>query len=311
MSVQAGSGSEAAVCLVGLTKRYGRRRGIQDVTLEVLPGEVLGFLGPNGAGKSTTIRLMMGLLLPTGGSVGVFGSDPRGDLLVRRRIGYLPGELALFPSLSGRELIGRVARVRGGVEPGEIDRLVGRLHVDLDRPIRSLSKGNRQKVGLVLAFMHRPDLLVLDEPSSGLDPLLQDEFEQLVRERVGEGATVFLSSHDLDEVDRVVDRVAIIRAGRLVGVDTLDSLRKRAPRLVELRFTGPTDPSPVLAVPGVRALDTSATVVRLEVTGRLGALLHAAVPLGVADLTARPVSLDAIFRSFYGDTPVRQELHAN
>lgn len=311
MRVHPGSDSEAAVGLHGLTKRYGRRRGIRDVTLRVLPGEVLGFLGPNGAGKSTTIRLLMGLLLPTAGVVEVFGSDPRLDVVVRRRIGYLPGELALFPSLSGRELIGRVARVRGGVEPREIDRLVGRLKVELDGPIRSLSKGNRQKIGLVLAFMHRPDLLVLDEPSSGLDPLLQDEFEQLVHERVCEGATVFLSSHDLDEVDRVVDRVAIIRAGELVGVDTVDSLRTRAPRLVELHFAGPTDPSSVLAVPGVRALDVTATRVRLEVTGQLGALLHAAAPLGVVDLTARPVSLDAIFRSFYEDGPMARMTHAN
>jgi ABC-2 type transport system ATP-binding protein len=306
---RAGSGA-AVVRLDGLTKRYGARRGVQALSLEVAPGQVLGFLGPNGAGKSTTIRLMVGLLRPTTGSVEVFGSDPCGDVAVRRRLGYLPGELALFPSLSGRELVGRVARLRGGVEPQDIDRLVDRLHVELDRPIRSLSKGNRQKVGLVLAFMHRPDLLVLDEPSSGLDPLLQREFERLVQERVQDGATVFLSSHDLDVVDRVVDRVAIIREGRLVGVDTVDNLRRRAPRMVELRFNGPVDPTPLLAVDGVRAMDTSATTLRLEVSGRLGPLLEVAVPLGVADLTARPVSLDAVFRSFYENAPRPHDAHA-
>jgi ABC-2 type transport system ATP-binding protein len=299
------------VQLEGLTKTFGTRRGIESVSLEVRQGEVLGFLGPNGAGKSTTIRLVMGLLLPTAGSVRVFGCDPRRDVPVRRRIGYLPGELALFPSLSGRELIDRVARIRGGVDATEVDRLVERLRVELDRPVRALSKGNRQKLGLVLAFMHQPHLLVLDEPSSGLDPLLQEEFERLVRERVRDGATVFLSSHDLEEVDRVVDRVAIIRNGRLVGVDTLDHLRQRAPRLVEVRFAEPTDPTRVLAVPGVRALDANATEVRLEVTGPLGDLLHAVEPLGVADLTARPASLDAIFRSFYEDTPGREEIHAH
>ena len=300
-----------AVELEGLTKRFGARRGVEDVCLEVREGEVLGFLGPNGAGKSTTIRLVMGLLLPTAGSVRVFGSDPRRDVPVRRRIGYLPGELALFPSLSGRELIGRVARIRGGVDATQVDRLVARLRVELDRPVRALSKGNRQKVGLLLAFMHQPDLLVLDEPSSGLDPLLQEEFERLVHERVREGATVFLSSHDLEEVDRVVDRVAIIRTGRLVGVDTLDHLRQRAPRVVEVRFAEPTDPTPVLALPGVRVLDADAMRVRLEVTGPLGELLHVVEPLGVADLTARPASLDAIFRSFYEGSPGRDEIRAH
>ena len=302
--------STTAVALEALTKRFGRRRGIERVSLEVRTGEVLGFLGPNGAGKSTTIRLVMGLLLPTSGSVRVFGSDPRHDVSVRRRIGYLPGELALYPSLSGAELIGRVARMRGDVEPRQVDQLVERLRVELDRPIRALSKGNRQKVGLILAFMHQPDLLVLDEPSSGLDPLLQEEFEVLVRERVRDGATVFLSSHDLDEVDRVVDRVAIIRRGRLVGVDTLDQLRQRAPRLVEVRFAEPIDPTRILALPGIRALDANATELRLEVAGPLGELLQAVQPLGVADLTARPASLDAIFRSFYEDTPRGEEIHA-
>lgn len=311
MDVGQGGPCPTAVAVEGLTKRFGRRRGIERLSFEVRAGEVLGFLGPNGAGKSTTIRLVMGLLLPTSGSVRVFGSDPRREVSVRRRIGYLPGELALYPSLSGAELIGRVARMRGGVEARRVDQLVERLRVELDRPIRALSKGNRQKVGLVLAFMHRPDLLVLDEPSSGLDPLLREEFEALVRERVRDGATVFLSSHDLDEVDRVVDRVAIIRRGRLVGVDTVDELRQRAPRLVEVRFTEATDPTGVLALPGVRVLDANATALRLEVAGPLGELLRALQPLGVADLTARPASLDAIFRSFYEDTAAREEIRAH
>ena len=290
-----------AVRLDGLTKRYGRRRGIEDVSLEVSQGQVLGFLGPNGAGKSTTIRLVMGLSHPSAGTVDVLGGSPRGDVALRRRIGYLPGELVLFPSLTGRDLVARVARIHGDVDGAAIDHLVARLGVELDRPTHSLSKGNRQKIGVVLAFMHEPELLVLDEPTSGLDPLLQDEFAQLVRERVDEGATVFLSSHDLDEVQRVVDRVAIIRGGHLVAVDTVAGLRARAPRLIELRFGGSPDVGSLERVPGVRSLHVWGDVVRAEVVGSVAPLLQAAVGLGVIDLTARPAGLDEIFRAFYRD----------
>lgn len=288
-----------AVRLDDLTKRYGHRRGIEDVSLEVPRGQVLGFLGPNGAGKSTTIRLIMGLSHASAGTVEVLGSDPRGDVALRRRIGYLPGELVLFPSLTGRDLVARVARIHGGVDGTAIDRLVDRLGVELDRPTHSLSKGNRQKIGVVLAFMHQPELLVLDEPTAGLDPLLQDEFAQLVRERVDEGATVFLSSHDLDEVQRIVDQVAIIREGHLVAVDTVAGLRARAPRSIEIRFGGIPDAVTLERVPGVRSLHVWGEVVRAEVVGSVAPLLQAAVGLGAVDLTARPAGLDEIFRAFY------------
>jgi ABC-2 type transport system ATP-binding protein len=293
-----------AVRLDGLTKRYGRRRGVEDLSLEVPQGQVLGFLGPNGAGKSTTIRLIMGLSHPSAGKVEVLGGNPRGEVARRRRMGYLPGELVLFPSLTGRDLVARVARIHGDVDGAAIDRLVARLGVELDRPTHSLSTGNRQKIGVVLAFMHRPELLVLDEPTSGLDPLLQDEFAELVRERVDQGATVFLSSHDLDEVQRVVDQVAIIREGRLVVVDTVAGLRARAPRTIELRFGGTPDAALLERVPGVRHLHVWGDLVRAEVVGSVGPLLQAAVGLGVVDLTARPAGLDEIFRAFYrNDVP--------
>jgi ABC-2 type transport system ATP-binding protein len=293
-----------AVGLSGLTKRYGRRRGVEDLSLEVPQGQVLGFLGPNGAGKSTTIRLIMGLSHPSAGEVEVLGGSPRSDVALRRRMGYLPGDLVLFPSLTGRDLVSRVARIHGGVEGAAIDRLVARFGVELDRPAHSLSKGNRQKIGVVLAFMHQPALLVLDEPTSGLDPLLQDEFAQLVRERVDEGATVFLSSHDLDEVQRVVDQVAIIREGRLVAVDTVTGLRARAPRTIELRFDGVPDVLSLERVPGVRSLHVWGDVARAEVVGSVAPLLQAAVGLGVVDLTARPAGLDEVFRAFYrSDVP--------
>jgi ABC-2 type transport system ATP-binding protein len=288
------------IVLCELTKTFGAARGITEVSLEVPPGEVFGFLGPNGAGKSTTIRLVMGLYRPTSGSLRVLGANPAADgESVRRRIGYLPGELALFPRLTGREILDRFARVHGVADTSLRDRLVERLDAELDRPVRTLSKGNRQKIGLVLAFQHRPDLLVLDEPTSGLDPLVQDEFAALVRETVAEGCTVFLSSHDLDEVQRLVDRLAIIREGRIVAVDTVEGLRGRAPRTIELRFPRPVDPDAFARLPGVEVRSATAERVVLAVAGTVAPLLAAAAPLEPVDIVARPAELDELFRSFY------------
>ena len=214
--------------LVSLTKVFGNARGISLVDLEVHASQVFGFLGPNGAGKSTTIRLMMGLYLPTAGRAQLFGLDAhRQGPDVRRRVGYLPGELALYPRLTGRETLDRIARMRGGVDPGFRSGLEERFGAELDRPVRTLSKGNRQKIGLIAAFMPDPELLVLDEPTSGLDPLLQREFAELLEESVARGRTVFLSSHDLAEVQRLAHRVAIIREGHLVALDTVEALRAR------------------------------------------------------------------------------------
>ena len=232
------------VTVEGLTRRFGSQRGVTDVSFQVANAEVFGFLGPNGAGKSTTIRLLLGLYRPTSGRTRVFGLDPLTDSVeIHRRVGYLPGELALFPQLTGRQHLDRLGRMRAMTDLRYRDELVGRFSAELDRPVRTLSKGNRQKIGLVLAFMHRPALLVLDEPTSGLDPLLQDQFARLVRETVADGRTVFLSSHELDEVQRVVDRLAIIKDGRIVVTDTVDGLRRAAPRTVEFRLRehgGPT-----------------------------------------------------------------------
>lgn len=203
---------ESVISTEKLTRRFGKRRGITDVTLTVTRGEVFGFLGPNGAGKTTTIRLLLGLYHPTDGRATVFGLDPRRDAAkVHRRVGYLPGELALYPRLTGRDILDSVARIRGHTDHRYRDMLIERFGAELDRPVRTLSKGNVQKIGLILAFAHRPELLILDEPTSGLDPLLQDAFSELVGETAADGRTVFLSSHDLDEVQRLVDRLAIIK----------------------------------------------------------------------------------------------------
>jgi ABC-2 type transport system ATP-binding protein len=294
------AGGAAAIRTVGLTKRFGPQRAIDEVSIEVLEGEVFGFLGPNGAGKSTTIRILMGLYHPSAGSATIWGRDPFTDgAELRRDIGYLPGELSLFPQLTGRELLERLARARGLTSTAYRDSLVERFGAELDRPLRTLSKGNRQKIGLVQAFMHQPRLLILDEPTSGLDPLLQEEFSRLVQTVAAEGATVFLSSHDLDEVQRLVSSLAIIREGRIVAVDTVDALRRRAPRVIELRFAHP--PRTRFAdLPGVTVTDQGDCDVTLSVTGPVTEVLRAAVDDEVTDITARPVELEELFLRFYG-----------
>jgi ABC-2 type transport system ATP-binding protein len=272
----------------------------------VARGEVFGFLGPNGAGKSTTIRMMMGLYPPTGGSVELFGVDAlRHGPEVRRRIGYLPGELALYPRLTGRETLDRFARIRGGGRPVLRKELEERFGAELDRPLRALSKGNRQKIGLIQAFMHDPELLVLDEPTSGLDPLLQKEFADLLEESVARGRTVFLSSHDLDEVQRLAHRVAIIREGRLVAADTVEALRHRIPRTVELTFRTPVDTAGFADLPGVEVTGGQERRLRFRVHGDLAGLFDRAVPYGIVDVTAQVADLEELFLSYYAGKEAR------
>jgi ABC-2 type transport system ATP-binding protein len=291
-----------AVATTKLTKTFGRRRGVIDVDLRVRRGEVFGFLGPNGAGKSTTIRLLLGLYQPTSGDVTVLGRDPLADgVAIRARVGYLPGELALFPRLTGREHLDWFARARAIRSTKYRDELVDRFGVELDRPVRALSKGNRQKIGIVLAFMHRPELLVLDEPTSGLDPLLQDEFARLLRETAADGRTVFLSSHELDEVQRIADRVAIIKEGRIVVTDGVEQLRRSAPRTVEFAFERDVDLAAFSAIEGVRLLENVGHRVRLALSGAIAPLLRVAAELEPVDMTARPADLEELFLTYYRD----------
>ena len=293
-----------AISVDGLTRWFGARRGVIDVAFEVNVGEVFGFLGPNGAGKSTTIRLLLGLYRPTSGRMRVFGLNPASDSVeIHRRIGYLPGELALYPRLTGQQHLDYAARVRGLSDHAYRDELVERFQAELDRPVRALSKGNRQKIGLVLAFMHRPDLLILDEPTSGLDPLLQDQFAHLVRETVDEGRTVFLSSHELDEVQRVVDRLSIIKEGRIVVTDTVEGLRQAAPRTIEFRFARPVDVTRFAGLAGVEVLSHNATRLVLSATGPVSPLLQVAGELDAVDVTARRADLDELFLTYYRSKP--------
>jgi len=294
----------AVITADGLTKTFGMNRGVDGLQFEVTKGEVFGFLGPNGSGKSTTIRLLLGLYHPTSGTSTVFGQDPMHNAPeILRQSGYLPGELALHPRLTGRQHIDFVAHARVMNDRTVQDALVERFNVILDRPTRTLSKGNRQKIGIVLAFMHRPDLLVLDEPTSGLDPLMQNEFQKLVRETVSVGRTVFLSSHELDEVQRIVDRVAIIKEGQLIVTDTVDGLRKAAPRTIEFRFPATVDSQRFASIPGVKVLDADAGHITLSLHGPVAPVLRAAADLDPIDVIARPADLDELFLTYYSDTP--------
>jgi len=259
--------SEHVIAIDGLVKDYGKFRALHGVDLRVERGEVFGFIGPNGSGKSTTIRCLLDLLRPTEGSTEVLGTrDIKGSPDLRARIGYLPGELSLSGKQTAREHLTYLATLRGGAGVGRIEPLAERFQLDLDRPFRGLSKGNKQKVGVVQAFMHTPELLLLDEPTSGLDPLLQQEFLSLVRETHEAGATVFISSHILSEVEAVAGRVAIIRSGRIVDIEDVAILRERAGQHVRLTFESP----PPLAA--FQSLDELEHVSLTELT--LTAILH-------------------------------------
>ena len=293
--------ADAIVC-TGVTKDYGEHHGVFDLDLTVHTGEVFGFIGTNGAGKTTTLRLIMDLIRPDHGSINVFGHDVRREgSTVRGWIGYLPGELPQWPGVTAAHVLGLLAGLRGGVEEAWLAGLIDRLRLDVHRPYRELSHGNKQKVGLVAAFMHRPDLLILDEPTLGLDPLMQREVRALIAEAVAAGATCLLSSHVLAEVEVVCDRIGLIRDGRMVRVGTLADLRElRAHRVTAIIPDQPM-PADFAAVPGVEEVsvhrDTYACTVRGDITPLLGWLArHGAIELDSRELTLEEVFL-AQFRS--------------
>ena len=292
----------AAIETESLTRTYGRDRGIRELDLVVPEGSVFGFLGPNGAGKTTTIRVLLDFLRPTSGTARVLGLDCRRDSVeIRGRVGYVPGEIGLYERISGRELLDWLGRLRGGVDPQVVDHLVERFDVELDRPVHTLSKGNKQKLALVQAFVHRPELLLLDEPTAGLDPIVQHEFQVLVREVVDDGATVFLSSHVLDEVQHLCDQVGIIRNGRLVDVEAVTALRERAVREVSIRFADEFDPVRFAALPGVRDVAVRDHTLHLHLVGESDALVKLAAAHRVLEFSSAPPDLDDLFLHFYVD----------
>jgi ABC-2 type transport system ATP-binding protein len=294
--------TEPAILTEGLVKRYGRNRGLAGLDLELRPGEVYGFLGPNGAGKTTTIRLLLDLIRPTEGRATMLGLDPRCDgVALRRRVGYLAGEFVVDGRQTGRELLSFLANLRGGVPRARVDELAGRLDLDLGRRIKTLSRGNRQKLGVVQAFMHEPELLVLDEPTSGLDPFLQQEFVAMVREASHAGRTVFMSSHVMSEVQQTAHRVGIVREGRLVTVERVETLRERAVRKVEIHFDGPVPAAEFAALPGVSDLRVDGAVLRCRLAGRADPLVKAASRHTVVDLLSEEPDLEELFFDYYRD----------
>ena len=263
-----------------LSKRFGQVRAVTDLTLEVRAGEIVGFLGPNGAGKTTTIRLLMGFISPSSGNCSVLGGSLRSEPRLRRRVGYLPGDFRMDPAMTGRDLFNWFARLRSSIDRARIKELTERLQLDPTRRYGALSKGNRQKVGIIQAFMHHPEVLLLDEPTTGLDPLIQRQVFQLVREAVGHGAAVLFSSHVLPEVERLATRVAIIRGGRLVTSSTVDELLDHARHRLELRFAEPVPHDLFKDVSGVVAAEVDGKTVVITLDGPVGPAIRAAASNG-------------------------------
>jgi len=284
----------------GLTKDYGGGRGLFDLGLEVETRDIFGFLGPNGAGKTTTIRLLMGMIRPTAGSASIFGLDCRRQAAaVKRKVGYLPGELAQFGGLRGSEVVGYLGGLRGGYDRDLVRRIAERFDLDLGRRFREYSRGNKQKLGICVAFMHHPQLLILDEPTGGLDPLHQQVFYELVREARDAGATVFLSSHVLSEVEHVCDRVGIVRQGTLATVGTLAELIGVRARRIEIDFASDPPIARLRAVPGLEKIDVRGHHVSGILRGEVEPLLAAIAGQRVVDLQSREPSLEEIFLTYY------------
>ncbi|WP_082097111.1 ABC transporter ATP-binding protein [Demequina gelatinilytica] len=300
-----------AIETVGLTKRFGDFTAVQDVSLQIGPGEIFGFLGPNGAGKSTTIRCLLDLIRPSEGECRIVGLDSRKDAVeIRRHLGFLPSDLALYPNLTGRETLEFLANLRGGVDWAWVDALADRFDADLGKKVGELSSGNRQKVGLIQAFMNRPEVVVLDEPITGLDPLVQLEFHTLMREHVGEGHTVFLSSHTLSEVERVADRVGFIRRGHLIAVERMDELKDKALRRVTLEFAHPVAADAFDGVEGVHSVSAEGDTVTAQYERSMAPLLKVATAHDVLSLSSATVDLDEIFLEFYRDEVTEAERDA-
>jgi polyether ionophore transport system ATP-binding protein len=289
-----------------LTKHYGTSPALVDLDLEVNEGEVFGYLGPNGSGKTTTIRLLLGLLRPTSGSAEVLGGDARRDAVqIHHRLAYVPGDAALWPGLTGAETLHLLGRVHGRVDASYRDELIERFELDTTKRVRAYSKGNRQKLSLIAALMSRAELLVLDEPTAGLDPLMEQVFRGCVREAQERGQTVFLSSHVLAEVEALCQRVGILRAGRLVEVGTLDSMRLRSALAVEASFAGPVPD--VRAVPGVTDVAVEDGTLRCRVDGPVAPLLAVLASAGAIRVVSREPSLEELFLTHYGAGAARSD----
>jgi len=296
------AGGELAIRVHGLTKSYGKVRALRGIDLEVKRGEIFGFLGPNGAGKTTTIRCLLDMIRPDGGKASIMGLDPQVEpVAVQTFTGYLPGEMQYYENLTVERQLRFFSDMRDGrAEWNYVRQLAERLDLNLKQPIKNLSKGNKQKVGVIQAFMHRPELLLLDEPTSGLDPLMQQEVLGLLREANTSGTTVFFSSHIMSEVENVAGRVAIIRSGEIVEVAETESLTRHTLNRLTVRFKQPVKTSEFTSLPGVEIISQSGqTSITLQVTGDMEKLAQALGRLPVLDLETERPSLEEVFLTYY------------
>ncbi len=285
----------------GLTKHYGKVQALNDLHLDVVQGEIFGYLGPNGAGKTTTIRTLLDLIRPTAGHATIFGLDANKDSVkVHERIGNLPGELALWNHMTGWEVVDYLGGLRGGVDRKYVGELAERLDMDMTRKVKACSSGMKRKLGLIQALMHKPDLLILDEPTNGLDPLVQLTFHQMMREVSEQGRTVFLSSHNLPEVEAICDRVGILRGGKLQAVERIADLKQVRFRWMTLKVAGGADPSAFERLEGVKDVTTYNGSIRFRVTGELDPVIKTAAQYHVIDLMYEEPSLEEIFLEYYG-----------
>lgn len=292
-----------AIVTRGLTKYYGATKGIEDLDLEVQEGTIFGYLGPNGAGKTTTIRLIMQSILPTRGEFSIFGKLIKpGSYEYRSKIGYVPGELSLYENMTGWDYVLFASRLRNHLDRAYVRALAERFQVDLSVKIKQLSKGNKQKVGIIQALAHKPKLLVLDEPTAGLDPFMQEEFYKLLIELQSEGVTVFFSSHILSEVSKVCERVGILREGKLIALESVDALRSKSTREVKITFASPVRAELFSGIPNVVDLELRDNEATLKVVGSMDPLLKRVSEYEVVDFLSREPSLEEIFFAFYGSS---------
>ena len=289
-----------AIVCSGLTKNYGRKRALDHLDLEVRSREIFGYLGSNGAGKTTTIRCLLDLIRPTAGSATILGLDcQRQSVEVRRHIGYLPGDLRLYPQLTAGQLCTYLGDLRGGISLERVRHLASRMECDLDQRCAAMSHGQRQKVGVIQAMMHDPDVLILDEPTATLDPLMQRTVHDLIREARDRGAAIFVSSHDLPEVARLCDRAGILRQGKLVTVQDVGELARQGRRVVSIEFLEPVDPGVFERLSGVSRVSAKNNTLTLTVSGDLDAVVKAAARYRVHDFGSTEIDLDEVFRDYY------------
>jgi len=285
----------------GLTKHYGKVEALNNLNLDVYQGEIFGYLGPNGAGKTTTIRTLLDLIRPTAGHASIFGLDANKDSVkVHARIGNLPGELGLWNHMTGWDVVNYLGGLRGGVDHGYVVELAERLDMDMTRKVKACSSGMKRKLGLIQAMMHKPDMLILDEPTNGLDPLVQQTFHQLMREVVDQGRTVFLSSHNLPEVEAICDRVGILRGGKLQAVERIADLKQVRFRWMTLKVADGADPAAFEALDGVSDVTSHNGSIRFRVTGELDPVIKTAARYHVIDLQYEEPNLEEIFLEYYG-----------